>query len=122
MTAASGVHNPTQINIAVTAGKQRVNKLSASENPVAVWATPVNERATANRSIKSPRPGHELGNVENSLCTPKYEAGVRLRDNPQKSEARLTLASYGNRIPRFRPRDTAWVRSLAPSFARTFLM
>src|SRR6266403_4897224 len=29
---------------------------------------------------------------------------------------------YNEMIPRFRPRDTAWVRSLAPSFARMLLM
>jgi hypothetical protein len=30
-----------------------------------------------------------LGNVENSRCTPKYETGIQVRDNPQKGEIRI---------------------------------
>ena len=44
----------------------------------------------AKRRINSPSPGHELGNVEKSLCTSQYGARVHVRENPQKGESRLT--------------------------------
>src|SRR5258708_36519052 len=88
--AESGVHNPTQISIATPSTTQRASKLAVSTRSPATCATAANESPVANRRINSPSPGHELGNVEKSLCTPQYETGIHLRDNPQKGEPCVT--------------------------------
>src|SRR5271170_1776834 len=90
VTAAIGVHSPIQINTAAAQTMQRASELAVSGRSPAICATATNESPAANRSIKSPSPGHELGNVEKSLCTPYYETGVQLRDNPQKGEPCIT--------------------------------
>src|ERR1700730_18436206 len=99
--AANGVHRPIQISTATPPTTQRAYRLPVPASCPATCAAVTNERPAANRRINNPSPGHELGNVEKSLCTPQYETGVQLRDNPQKGEPHvIPRAGYSKMIPR----------------------
>ena len=78
----------------------------------------------ASRRMSSPAPGQEFGKVENSLCTfGQYGPEIDGCGNPQMGEVCVTPgAGYSEMIPRFSPSETACVRSLAPSFAKIFLI